>query len=168
MTQRIFVYDQTTPGWSEQDHYPWTVVRITGDFTTTNDTDTAITGLAFTPAVSTRYLIQIYLLLMTGDTAVGPRPGISWPTGMDANGAVMHGPLSSTNVAQRIWGGSATQNAPSTGLPDATNAYLARGEAYLVAGSGVSGAFQMTLASETAGSSVSAKSGSFLMYREIP
>jgi len=98
---------------------------------------------------------------------VGPRPGFSWPTVADG-GAWLQSPNSATAYAMRSWGPRNTQNTGSTGVPDTTNSHLAIGGAYIVSGATPSGSFGVTLASETAGTSVTVKAGSFLMYRTIP
>ena len=59
-------------------------------------------------------------------------------------------------------------NAASTGLPGTTESYPARLQSTLVMGGGSpSGNFQITLASETAGTDVTMRAGSWIRYREI-
>jgi hypothetical protein len=147
---------------------PYTVVRITSDFSTNSGTSVGVTGLYFTPAANKRYLVSIYLLLRTATATVGPRPGANFPTGMSDFGCYFQAPNSAVANAFRNWGPStANQNAASTGLADTSSSWLAIGEAYVVTGASPSGNFQVTLASETAGTTVYCKIDSFLMYREI-
>jgi hypothetical protein len=122
--------------------------------------------MTFAPAANKRYLVEVYLLLRTALATVGPRPGFSWPTVADG-GAWLQSPNSATAYAMRSWGARNTQNTGSTGVPDTTNSHLAIGGAYLVSGATPSGSFGVTLASETAGTSVTVKAGSVLMYREV-
>jgi hypothetical protein len=167
----LLVYSENYAGWLsfflESPAYvdPWTNVVLGSDFTTSSTGNTAVTGMNFTPAASTRYLIEVSLLLRTNTATVGPRPGFSWPTGSTDGGAWMQAPNSATANAFRNWGPLTTQNAASTGVPDTTNSHLAIGGALLIMGGSPSGAFGITLASETGGTTVTMKAGSLLRYR---
>lgn len=154
----------TTPGGGSD---PWTKVILASDFTTSATANTAVTGMTVTPEANKRYLVQAYLLLRTATATVGPRPGFSWPTGTTDGGAYLQVPNSATAFGFRSWGARTTQNAASTGVPDTTNSHLATGEAVIIMGASPSGTFGVTLASETAGTVVTMKAGSFLLYREI-
>jgi hypothetical protein len=79
----------------------------------------------------------------------------------------MQASLSVTAFASRMWGAKTTQNAAATGQADITNSHFGRVEAMIIVGASPSGNFQITLASETAGTTVTMKAGSFIMYREI-
>lgn len=146
---------------------PWTRVILGDDFATTGTANAVVAGLTFIPAASKRYLVQAYLLLRTATATVGPRPGFSWPSGTTDGGAYLQAPNSATAFAFRSWGAINTQNAASTGVPATTSSNLATGEAYFLTSAAPSGAFGVTLASETSGTSVTIKAGSFLLYREI-
>lgn len=147
---------------------PWTVVKLASPFATTSSTPVAVTGLKFTPAAGKTYIVYGGLLLRTATATVGPRPGLNWPSGLTRQGAVMEAPSTATAQIARWWGPTtAGQNAADTGLPDATNDYYARFEGLVVAGASPSGDVQVTLASETAGTTVTAQAGSYLMFREI-
>lgn len=155
---------------------PWTVIRVTADFTTTSssfvDVLVAAAGaaLGFTPAANTFYEIEGLLLVQTATTTVGPRPGLTWGTGL-VNGAVritvpssasaeavVHAPIS--NVA-------GTAQCPVGGLPTTAASYLST-----IMGTFLSGTtptpIKVQLASETSGTTVTIKAGSFLRYRIIP
>lgn len=146
---------------------PWTNVILQTSFSTTLATNTNITGLSFTPAANKKYIIEVFLLLRTATATVGPRPGFAWPTGLEDGGAYLQVPNSATAIAMRTWGVLDTQNAASTGIPTTTNSNLATGTAYILVGPSPSGNFQLTLASETAGTAVTARAGSFLRYRVV-
>lgn len=146
----------------------WTVVKLASPFVTSAGTSQAVTGLSFTPAANKSYAVYGGLLVRAATATVGPRPGINWPTGLTRQGACVEVPNSATAAAARWWGPTtAAQNAAGTGLPDTTNDYYARLEALLVVGSSPSGLFQVTLASETAGTNVTIQAGSYLLYREL-
>lgn len=144
----------------------WTNVILGSDFTNST-TSNNTTDLSFTPAADSTYYVEVYLLLRTATTTVGARPGFSFPTGLTDSGAWMQAPNSATASAQRWWGTTGTANAASTGLADTTNSWLAIGGALLIVGSSPSGSLTVTLASETNGTTVTLKAGSFLRYRTI-
>lgn len=145
----------------------WTNVILGADFSTTATANTNVTGLSFAPQANKRYLVETYLLLRTSAAATGARPGYAFPSGMTDFGAWLQSPSSATASVQRWFGPATTQNAASTGLADTTNSWIAIGQAYIIAGASPSGNFQVTLASETAGTSVTMKAHSFVRYMEI-
>jgi hypothetical protein len=145
----------------------WTVVKLASDFVSSLSSNANVTNFYFTPAASTSYVIYGGFLLRTATATVGPRPGIAWPTGLTDQGAWVDVPTAATTAAMRIWGAASTANAASTGIPDTTNSYYSRLEGMLIAGSSVSGNFQITIASETAGTNVTMRAGSYLMYRVV-
>lgn len=155
--------DHTHPGGGE----PWTTVLLDADFVSSSASNVAVTGLAFTPAADKRYLVRVVLLLRTATATVGARPGFAWPTGLSDGGGRIDAPNSATAVAVQCFPTLATANAASTGLANTTASHLSLGHAYFLTGASPSGAFQVTLASETAGTNVTARAGSFLQWREI-
>jgi hypothetical protein len=146
---------------------PWTVVKLGADFSTTNATNTNVTGLAFTPAINKTYYVLGCLMLRTATATVGARPGIAWPSNLTDGTARVEASTSLTASVLRSWGAKTTQNAASTGLATTTDSHFGGIEALLVTGASTSGDFQITLASETAGTSVAIRAGSFIMYRTI-
>lgn len=146
---------------------PWTHVILGTDFSNSTTSNNAVTGLSFTPAANKRYLVEMFLLLRTAAATTGPRPGISWPSGLTDGASEVFAPNSNTAFASRLQGALTTQNAASTGLPTTTDSYLATGTAYFITGASPSGSFRVTLASEVAASAVTVRAGSFMRYREI-
>lgn len=146
---------------------PWTYIKLESDFTTSSATAVAITGLAFAPAANKHYELYAVLRTRTATTTVGPRPGLTWPTGL------------TDGVAQVLQASSATANviangniaaavlAPVGGVPNTTASWPAIIVASLSSGASPSGNVQLTLASETAATVVTVKAGSYLRYREI-
>ena len=145
---------------------PWTVVKLAADFPSSLAANTPVPGLFFTPAAGKTYAVYGAFLLRTGTATVGARPGIAWPTVADG-GAWIDAPNSLTAAAMRIWGARTAQNAASTGLADTASSHYSKLEALIVSGPTPSGSFQVTLASETGGTAVTMKAGSYIMYREI-
>lgn len=145
----------------------WTYVRLAADFSTTSAT-AVDAGLAFTPAASGRYEFVARLLTRTAAAATGPRPGIAWPTGMTDGVAFIQ---QTSSAAANVFANgniSAAVLAPVGGLPTTTGSWPALIEGWVIAGAAPSGAVRVQLASETGGTGVTLKAGSFLKYRSIP
>lgn len=145
---------------------PWTYLVLASDFVTSSATAVAITGLAFTPDPNTRYEFEAVLLTRTATAAVGPRPGIAWPTPtqVDGVGFIQQTSAAGTNVLQN-GNIAAAVLAPAGGLPDTTNSWPAFIRGAFVTGGTVTVGLRLQIASETAGTNVTVKAGSFLKYR---
>jgi hypothetical protein len=146
---------------------PWTIVKLGADFGTTGTSNIAVTGLKFTPAINKTYYVLGTLLLRTATATVGARPGIAWPSNLTDGTARVEASNALTTSALRSWGAKTTQNAASTGLATTADSHYGGIEALIITSGTTSGDFQITLASETAGTNVQMKSGSFIMYREL-
>lgn len=147
---------------------PWTYLRLTSDFTISTTAAGDITGLAFTPAANQRYEFVARLMVRTAAAATGPRPGVAWATGM-ADGVVFIQQTSSATANVFANGNiNAAVLAPVGGLPNATQSWPALVEGMVIAGASPSGTVRLQLASESAGTIVTAIAGSFLKYRTIP
>jgi hypothetical protein len=146
---------------------PWTIVKLAGDFTTSNATNTGVTNFYFTPAINKTYYVIGTFMLRTATATVGARPGISWPSNLTDATARMEASSSLTASIIRSWGARTTQNAASTGLATTADSHYGGVAALLVTSGTTSGNFQITLASETALTNVVMKAGSFFMYREL-
>lgn len=144
---------------------PWTVVALGNDFSTTSNTAQNVTGINFTPIANTRYMFECMLMTRTATATVGPRPGISWPTGMTDGVVNIQTTSSATAVVMANGNTSAAVLGPVGGLPNNTQSYPAFLFGMVVAGASPSGNVQLQLASETNGTSVTIKAGSFLRYR---
>lgn len=148
---------------------PWTYIKLATDYPTTLATWATVTGMSFTPAANTDYEVEWCLLCQTAVTTVGARPGISWGTGYEYGGVALYTPSSAT--AQTIVNGSinnaaGTAQAAVGGLPIINRSYAHYGQATFRSGTTPT-AFNLQLASETAGTAVTAKAGSWLKYRTI-
>jgi hypothetical protein len=146
---------------------PWTYVVLANDFTTTSATAVDVTGLNFTPAANTKYVFEATLMVRTATATVGPRPGVAWPTGM-SDGAVAIQQTSSATANVFANGNiSAAVLAPVGGLPTTTASWPAFAWGAVSAGASPSGTVKVQLASETAGTTVTIKAGSYLRYRSF-
>lgn len=144
----------------------WTYVTLANDFTTSSGTAVDVTGLAFTPALNKRYEFCARLLTRTATATVGPRPGLAWPTGMSDGAATIRQPSSATAELIATGNISGAILAAVGGVPTTTGSWLATIDGNVIAGASPSGTVKVQLASETAGTNVIIKAGSFLRYRE--
>ena len=146
---------------------PWTYIKLGSDFVTSSATAVDITGMAFTPSANTSYEFEALLLLRTATTTVGPRPGLAWPTG--GTDGVARIDMTSSATAALIANGSiaASLLVAVGGLPTTTQSYPALVVGMFIAGASPSGTVKLQMASETAGTNVTVKAGSFLKYRSI-
>ena len=146
---------------------PWTTVVLASDFPTTSATAVDVTGLAFTPALNKKYEFEGKFMMRTGTATVGPRPGLAWPTGMTDGVASLW--MTSSATAQLLANGNvnAALLIAVGGIPNNTQSYPAFLEGMIVAGASPSGTVKVQLASETAGTTVTMKAGSFIKYREV-
>jgi hypothetical protein len=139
---------------------PWSYIKL--------GTLVDVTGLAFTPAANTTYEFVVRLLTRTATTTVGPRPGIAWASGLTDGVAFVQQTSSAT--ANVFGNGNITASLLGAvgGLPNTTASYPALIEGWFIAGATPSGNLRVMLASETAGTNVTIKAGSFLKWRALP
>ena len=153
----------------------WTYAKLTSDFSTTSGSQTNVTGLSFTPAANTEYEIEVKLLLESSVNGNAVRPGNTWPTGYSGGAGMFQITLGgfTTNIST---GFDAASNTAGTALANTGTAwgaaaanlpYITVGAWILRMGASPSGNFQITVASETGGTTVRVKTGSFLKYRTI-
>lgn len=151
----------------------WTYVRVTSDFSTDSASavdvirDGAAALLEFTPAANTTYEFEGILLTRTATTTVGPRPGLAWPTGGTDGVATIRIASSDTTDVFKHGNISGSVIVPNGGLPNTTQSWPARIVGMFMAGATPSGTVKVQLASETAGTSVTVKAGSFIRYRAV-
>lgn len=146
---------------------PWTYVKIGSDFVTSSATAVDVTGLSFTPSANADYEFEALLLLRTATATVGPRPGLAWPTGMTDGVVQIQTPSSATAFTTVNGNINAALLAAVGGLPNTTQSYPSRISGMLRVGASPSGNVKIQMASETAGTNVTVKAGSFLKYRTI-
>lgn len=154
---------------------PWTVLKVTQDFTTTlatfADVLVAAAGaaLGFTPVANTTYEVEGLLQVQTATATVGPRPGLTWGTGYQFGAARITVPSSAAAEAvvhAPIGTIAGTAQTPVGGLPTTAQSYLTTIMATFLSGTTPT-PFKVQLASETAGTTVTIKAGSFIRYRVI-
>jgi len=87
-----FLRNDTTPTWATPagGSDPWTYLTLAAAFTTTSATAQAVTGLAFTPSANTKYDIYGMFYVKTVASAVVPRVGLAWPSGLTQGVATVY------------------------------------------------------------------------------
>jgi hypothetical protein len=144
---------------------PWTVVKLASDFTTSSATAVDVTGLSFTPTANQAYMFEALLMLRTATTTVNPRPGLAWATGL-SDGTVQ-GDVTQSTTGRLTMNGNigAAVLGQVGGLPNNSQSWPATIWGNAIAGASPSGSVRIQLASETAGTNVTIKAGSYLRYR---
>lgn len=145
----------------------WTYIKLASDFVTGSATAVDVTGLAFTPAANKSYEFEAVLRCRTATATVGPRPGLAWPGG--ATDGVAGIDMTSSATARLLANGNpnAALLAAVGGLPNTTQSYPAWISGNVTMGASPSGTVKVQMATETAGTNVTVKAGSYLKYREI-
>lgn len=145
----------------------WTSAILSSDFTTNSATAVDVTGLSFTPSTNKQYMIRGVFYLQTATTTVGPRPGLTWPTNL-VDGVAQFSTTSSATTALTTNGNNnAAMLVAVGGLPVANSSYPGFLDASIITDGTTTGNFQVQLATETAGTNVKMKTGSFISWREI-
>lgn len=145
---------------------PWTYVSLGSDFSTTS-TGGVVTGMSFTPAINSTYEVEALMLITTTSTTVGARPGVDYANGTSYGAAMITAPNSATAFATLNSTAPTSATVAATGLPATGTEYLATMKCLFVTGASITTDFQLLLGTETAGTSVSMRTGSFIKYRTI-
>jgi hypothetical protein len=148
---------------------PWTYLKVSADQAISTATWSDLTGLSFTPNPNADYEVEWCLQCQTPTATVGARPGVAWGTGYQYGVVDMYTPSSAT--AETISHGTistvaGTVQAAVGGLPSTGAPYGHRGAAMFRSGASPT-PFKLQMASETAGTAITTKAGSFLKYRAI-
>lgn len=150
---------------------PWTRIKLTTDFVNGTTTFNTITGMSFTPAANTDWLLEAFLLLQTPATANLPRLGLNVAAGQQYGSAMIEYPTSGTakSTTNGWWttGLANIQMAVGT-APVAGQPYL--GYLWATGRQGATpGAINIQLAAETAAANAAiAKAGSHMRWMTVP
>ena len=148
---------------------PWTYLRTTSDFTTSSATAVDVTGLAFAPAANERYEIEAHLLIRSNTATVNPRSGWAWATGLtDGTMEIQQAQTVAGGVLFSYGNINASLLIAVGGIPNNTQSWPSRYRGYVMAGASPAGNLRVQLASETAGTVVTVKAGSWLKHRTVP
>lgn len=144
-----------------------TLVRLRQDFTTSS-ASAVDCGLGFTPKALTQYEFEFWLRLRTATLTVNPRPGLAWPTGFADGTALIQQSQTAAGGQLLTFGNvNAALLGAVGGLPDATQSWPCIISGEIGMGASPTGAVRAQLASETAGTVVTLRAGSYLKYREV-
>lgn len=149
----------------------WTYLVVTGsDFTTSNGTGGAtITGLSFAPAANATYTVEGKIIVSALTAGVAAQVGVAWPGGLAGHGA-FHATTANTSTGNTV-GPNVTQGTTDTSgvasHPTNTDGHLALVFATFSVGASPTGTFAILLESESAGTDVAARIGSYIRYRKI-
>jgi len=149
---------------------PWSYLRLTSDFSTSSATLVDVTGLGFAPAANQRYEFEATLFLRTASAGTNPRTGFAWPTGLtDGVAMITQAPATATGAAVFASGNpNAALQIAAGGLLNATQSWPAFVKGAALVGASPSGSLRVQMSSETAGTNVTVKAGSFLRHRLVP
>lgn len=125
----------------------WTYVVLLADYEVSSTTPAA-SLLAFTPAANSHYLVEGQLFLESADAAVGPCPGISWPSGLTIGAGNLRVPLSSSTEAVLNATAGTDARVEAGAFPGVNTPYLALLNASFQSGAAPSGDFSVTLSAE--------------------
>lgn len=145
---------------------PWSYVRLTVDASISSATAVSL-SLAFTPLANQRYEFEGQVYLRTTLATVNPRLGLAWSTGLTDGVASIDEAQTASTILMARGNINAALLVAVGGLPNTTQSWPATVWGSALAGSNPSGGIAVQLASETAGTTVVAKAGSFLKYRTI-
>lgn len=152
---------------------PWTIRRLTSDFTTTLSTLTLVSDgtnlMRHRPAANTVTEYQVFLMIQTATATNNPRTGWEWATSL-AGGAAQIFQTGSGSGTQVYESGNiaATVQIPAGGLPTGATTWPVRIWAVTVANGTSPGGFnQVSIAAETAGTTMTVKAGSFMKWRTL-
>lgn len=143
---------------------PWTWQRLNADVSNSTVTLSAATGLAFTAAANTAYLVEVLGTFQTAATTTGIALALDIPSG-SVSGIMLHMASTTAVTGSEQIADAATAAASSGARAVATNTpMLAR---FIVAIGAVAGPVQLQFRSEVAASAVTLKAGLTAMGRRI-
>ena len=145
---------------------PWTYVVLDNDFTTSSGS-AVDTGLSFTPLANTRYEFSGLIMARTATTTVNPRTNLVWSSGLTDGVASINTAQSSTSQLTTRGNIGATLAVAVGGLPNTTQSWPVEIRGIAIVGPSPSGTIRVQLQSETAGTNVTFKAGSFLCFRSF-
>jgi len=152
---------------------PWTVIKLTSDYTTTSTTLATINDgtnfLRHRPNANTVTEYEAMLIIQTDTATNNPRTAFAWATSLTNGVAQIY--QTGTGVGTLVYQSgniAATVQIPAGGLPAGATSYPVRIFAMTTANATSPGGFNaVQMAAETAGGTMTVKAGSFLRYRTL-
>lgn len=152
---------------------PWTIRRITTDFTTTLATLSVVSDgtniMRHRPAANTVTEYQVFLMIQTATATNNPRTAWEWATSLVEGAAqIFQTSAGSGTLVYESGNIAATVQIPAGGLPTGATTWPVTISAITVAGATSPGGFnQVSMAAETAGTTMTVKAGSFMKWRTL-
>lgn len=144
---------------------PWTYIVLAADVTCSTSAANA-GNLGFTPLANTKYEFEAKVMLRTATATVNPRLGLAWPTGLTDGVAQISESQAATGTPLFASGNpNAALLVAVGGLPNTTQSWPALVQGIAIAGASPSGNVRLQIQTETLGTNVFVKAGSFLKYR---
>jgi hypothetical protein len=144
---------------------PWTVLKLAADFSTSSVAAQDVTGLGFTPAANTTYVIEAFLPSWSAAAATGIQFALAGPSsGINFSGVTIRQPMTAT-TEQFYHGVINTFNTAGTALTTMSLAFITA-----IVGVGANpgaGNLRVQLKSEVNNSAVSVKAGAVMLYRAV-
>lgn len=147
---------------------PWTYVKLAANTSTGSSTAVNVAGMSFTPTASTTYEVEGVFFMTSSPSAatVNPRLGIAWPTAPnDGVAQIIQTGAAAATLVHLSGNVGASLLTAAGGLLNNTQSWPFRIWVAFGASATVSGTFRIQMASETAGSDVTMKRGSYFRYR---
>lgn len=141
---------------------PWTWQRLAADVANSTTTLSAATGLGFTAAANTTYLVEVLGTFQTGATTTGIALALDIPSG-SVSGIMLHMASTTVVTGSEQVADSATAGASSGVRAVATNTPMFG--RFIVAVGVSAGPVQLQFRSEVTGSAVTLKAGLTAMGR---
>jgi len=162
-----FLRNDTTPTWATPagGSDPWTYLTLSAAFTTSSATAQAVTGLAFTPSANTKYDIFGMFYVQTASSAIVPRVGLAWPSGLTNGVATIYITAGASTQYLVNLNSVAGSGLTSVGAIASTANWPLQMNSMVNAGATPSGSLQVQFCSEGAGTQVTMAIGSYLKYR---
>jgi hypothetical protein len=144
----------------------WTNALLATTFDTSSATAVDVVGLSFAPIANKVYEFRGAFLLRTDVSGKAARLGLAWPAVLDGAAVIR---AANTLAAEHLQFGNLASAflLPVGGLPTPMASWIATVEGLLISGPAPVGSVKIQLASETAGSPVHVRAGSFLSWREV-
>lgn len=147
----------------------WTYLRVNADVV--NSTTTPADVLTFTPEPNAQYVIEGLLLVRSatggGAAGVAPQPCITWPTNVGDGVYYVQQAGSSSSTVPRYGNTSANFTSGVADIIDNTGSWPVFMCCTFITPANVSGDWKLQVRSESAGTAVTVRAGSYLRYRRI-
>lgn len=145
----------------------WNYLIVASDVTTTSVTAINVPGLSVSPQANKIIVVEGLFLTRSAQNTTGCRPGLNWPTIQDGVLRASHGQSSAAAQDGNANSATASYAMATSAMPNSTTSWPFWFSLTMVCGPSPSESLQFTLQSETAGSEVQIRTGSWIRWRAI-